>query len=455
LAELITARYLVAPGGKVTTGNALVFEGPRILEVGPVESCARRYPGAERRNLGDSALSAGFVNAHMHLYGVLAHGLVPPVKVSSFEGFLGDYWWPLVENLLDARMVAAATRASALELADSGVTSLCDILEAPLAGVEALEAEAAVLRELGIRAVLSSEACERISPEAGRNTLDEGVAFARSLAGDALISAALCTHTSFTCSETFMKYAAGLAASTGVDLQLHLSESRYEPEWSLAHRGERPAEWYDRIGILGRNLLAAQCVQVSGGEIELLASRGVRAAHLPLSNCEVGGGIAPMPEMLRAGMACGLGTDGYVNDFFEVMRGAFLIHKGHREDPAVMDAATVWKMATEGGADAVFPGRGLGRLEAGAQADFIAIDLSDLPSPSTEENLLDQLILFRKGSHVRESRVAGRCVKRDGSLATGNLAEARAASRAEAARLWESGREIARRAAAGSVEGGR
>ena len=44
---------------------------------------------------------------------------------------------------------------------------------------------------------------------------------------------------------------------------------------------------------------------------------------MPLSNCEVGGGFAPIPELLKAGVEVALGTDGYINDFFTVMKAAF------------------------------------------------------------------------------------------------------------------------------------
>jgi cytosine/adenosine deaminase-related metal-dependent hydrolase len=337
-------------------------------------------------------------------------------------------------------MLAAATRASALELIDGGVTALCDVLEAPLAGDGALDVEAAVLDGLGVRAALSSEACERNSAAIGKAVLEANAAFARGRRDHERISGLLCTHTSFTCSAEFMRFASRLAAETGVALQFHLNESRYEPEWCQKERGERPAEWYERLGVLGPGVIAAQGVQLSPREIALLAARHVRMVHVPLSNCEVGGGIAPVPELLAAGIVCGLGTDGYINDFLEVMRGAFLIHKGHRENPAVMDSRTVWTMATEGGADAVYPDRGLGRLAPGNPADFIAIDISDLPTPANKLNLLDQLILFRKGAQVRDVVVAGKHIKRDGALLTGNLAEARSETRKQASRLWEAGR---------------
>jgi cytosine/adenosine deaminase-related metal-dependent hydrolase len=443
MTRILAAPYSIGPGTTPREGFGLVYAEGKILQFAPLDECRADHPGAEVLERSDCVLSPGFVNAHMHLYGVLAHGIIPPVPITSFKSFLEDYWWPLVENLLDARMIAAATRASALELIESGVTSLCDVLEAPLSMPGGLEAEAAVLDELGLRAIVSTEACERISPEVGRRGLEENASIVRSYAGHSRIEGMMCTHTSFTCSETFMRLAFRQAGALGVGLQFHLNESRYEPEFCLQARGMRSAEWYDRIGVLDGTVLAAQGVQLSANEIEILRKRGVRLVHVPLSNCEVGGGIASVPEMLAVGIVCGLGSDGYINDFFEVMRGAFLIHKGHREDPSVMAANTVWNMATEGGADALHPGRGYGRLAPGSPADFIVIDISDMPSPVSARNLTDQLLLFRSPKNVVDVVVAGEFLKKDGKLQSGDLGAARAESRREAARLWAQGQALA------------
>ena len=159
---------------------------------------------------------------------------------------------------------------------------------------------------------------------------------------------------------------------------------------------------------------ASQCVQITPAEIEILARRGVRVTHMPLSNCEVGGGIAPVPDLLAAGVTVGLGSDGYITDMFEVMRGAFLIHKAHRQDPRVMPAHLVWQLATEGGARALGLEK-VGRLAPGWQADLQLID-STLPTPVEAWNLYDQLLLYRSRRDVRAVMVAGRWRVRDGEV---------------------------------------
>jgi cytosine/adenosine deaminase-related metal-dependent hydrolase len=141
-----------------------------------------------------------------------------------------------------------------------------------------------------------------------------------------------------------------MAAERDVLTHFHCNEGVHEPNYALKHFGMRTLEYYDQLGVTGPKMLASQCVQLSPYERAIIARKEIKVTHMPLSNCEVGGGIAPVPEQVAAGVTLGLGSDGYLNDFFEVMRGAFLIHKANMQNPQVMPAHKVWYLATEGGA---------------------------------------------------------------------------------------------------------
>ena len=220
----------------------------------------------------------------------------------------------------------------------------------------------------------------------------------------------------------------------GCDLHLHLSESEYEPAVCLEEHGTRPVMWYERLGLWSSSVLASQAVSVDEEEIRLLAERGVRVAHMPLSNCEVGGGVAPVPDMIDNGMCPGIGSDGYINDPFEVMRGAFLIHKGVRRTPLTMSAKTVLSMATTWGAEAVgFPQ--VGDITPGKQADLIGIDI-DLDTPLTEENVLEQLVLYRSAQDVKLTMVGGEVLMKDGDVLTLDVESIRQHAREQAIKLW-------------------
>jgi cytosine/adenosine deaminase-related metal-dependent hydrolase len=139
--------------------------------------------------------------------------------------------------------------------------------------------------------------------------------------------------------------------------------------------------------------------------------------------------------MLVRGIKVGLGTDGYVNNFFEVMRGAFLIQKAYRQDPQVMPARDVYQMATSLGAEAL--GRpDLGRLAKGCLADLITLKI-DTPTPINEHNVYDQLVLFRNPADVVDVMVNGRFLLAGGRLLTLDEEKAKAETREMAAEFWQ------------------
>jgi cytosine/adenosine deaminase-related metal-dependent hydrolase len=229
-----------------------------------------------------------------------------------------------------------------------------------------------------------------------------------------------------------------MAQERGVLLHAHVSEGTYEPEYALKHFGMRTVEYYDHLGIAGKGFLASQCVQLSPNEVETIARTGTRTSHMPLSNCEVGGGIAPIPELTAAKAVVGLGTDGYIDDFFEVMRGAFLIHKAHKQNPQVMPANLVWFLATEGGARALDL-ENVGRIEKGWKADLQLIS-TDLPTPLEAHNLYDQLLLYRSARDVRTVWVNGELRVQNGEVLGADWEALHAHTREAASRLWAKAR---------------
>ena len=433
---LILPQFLIAqPGQPPVRDWGVRVVGDVIVDVAPNADLRARFPADRIWEAPRQVLSPGFVNAHAHLYGVLAHGLPLDHAPAGFWPFLKDFWWPLVEDRLDHEMICAATDTLLVEMLGSGITTVYDCLEAPNSLPGCLAAQAEVARRRGIRAILSFEATERISAANGQLGLRENADFvlATRRAGG-LVSGLMCFHTTFSCSAPFIQQAFAMAHDLGSLVHFHCAEGVHEPEYALAHFGRRPLQYYDELGVAGPNALASQCVQISPDEIALMAARGMRMTHMPLSNCEVGAGVAPVPELVNAGVSVGLGTDGYINDFFEVMRGAFLIHKAHRQDPQVMPAALVWQLATEGGARALGLEK-IGRLAPGWQADLQLID-ADFQTPATLHNLYDQLVLYRNHRHVRAVMVAGQVRVRDGVVLDVDLDAIRVRTHAAAERLW-------------------
>ena len=187
----------------------------------------------------------------------------------------------------------------------------------------------------------------------------------------------------------------------------------------LEQHHRRPVAHADACGLLRPGTILAHVVDVNNEEIALLADRGVCVAHNPSSNMKLASGSAPLPAMLRAGLSIALGTDGaasnnQLNMFTEMGRAA-LLHKLAGKNPTVTTAQEVLDMATLGGA-AAFDAP-LGRLEPGAAADFIALDL-DCPNLRPMYNPVSHAVYAATGAEVRLTVVAGRILYQDGRFTT-------------------------------------
>lgn len=408
----------------------------QITDVAPKADLLAQFPQDEIWERPDQVLMPAFVDAHTHLYGILAHGIPLTKAPNGFMPFLEDFWWPLVEDQLDSDLVNAATDWNCSQMLRSGVTAFYDCTEAPYSLPGVLVKQAEVVKKWGIRGILSFEATERVSHQNGELGLQENldmIAWAKQNPG--LVQGLMCFHTTFTCSDAFILKAFALAKEQGVLTHMHCSEGHYEPNAMLARNGLRTLEHYDALGVLGSEMLVSQCVQISENEIDLLAKRGASVTSMPLSNCEVGGGIAPLPQLTAAGVTIGLGSDGYITDFFEVMRGAFLIHKAAQTDPRVMPANLVWHLATVGGAQAIGMEK-LGCVKPGWKADFMLVK-PNLPTPLSAHNIYEQILLYCNASNVDTVVAAGQVKKAGGVVLNADLDALRARSQQAAARLWQ------------------
>ncbi len=420
------------------------IQGSDITHVAPCQELEDTYPFDQKIDAQGKLLAPGFVNTHTHMYGVLAHGIPANKAPTGFWSFLTDFWWTLIEDRLDQEMICAATNLRCANLLQSGVTSFYDCTEAPNALPGCLPAQAEVVEKWGLRAILSFEATERISRDNGQAGLNENTRFIQqchhkqAVYKDYLISGLMCHHTLFTCSPKFIIQSYELAQENQTLFHAHVSEGTYEPEYTLKEFGKRPFRVYQDMGMANDRFLASQCVQIDTDEINLISKNGVRVSHMPLSNCEVGGGIAPIPQMAEQNTSIGLGSDGYIDDFYEIMRGAFLIHKANHLDPRAMPANLVWYMGTEGGARTLGLEK-VGRIAVGWKADVQLIDTT-LPTPVEEHNLYEQMLLYRTAANVDMVMVNGKIKKSSGKLLDTDMDELSAKTREQAKRLWEAAR---------------
>lgn len=428
----VKAGWLIVSKDRILKDHTLVCEDGVVVDMVPNSKVVGDSRFVDAR---DCIVSPGFLNTHSHMYNVIIRGKDFHSTATSLKAMLEEWWWAKVEDRVNHEMIEVAARIGCIEMLKCGVTCMDDILEAPNSVPGCLRLEAEVLKKAGMRGILSVESCERISHENGMLCLQENYDFIkRQRAENSSIRGMMCVHTTFSCSPEFLRTGKKMADEAGSDIQLHCSEGPDEPRWCMATFGKLPMEHYEEIGFLDSNVLASQCVIMDPHELALMAKRGTRVSHQPISNSHDGCGIAPVPDMLRLGIPVGLGTDGENNDLLEVMRTAISIHRAKRINPKALSATEAFYMATENGARAIGYTE-IGTLDIGKQADYISVK-ADTPTPLNDENILDQLVRFRRSSDITSTTIAGNLVMQNGEVLTLNEEQAKKDCREITEEYW-------------------
>jgi 5-methylthioadenosine/S-adenosylhomocysteine deaminase len=396
---------------RVFPEGAVAIRGSRIAAVG-----SRATVGAgdalQVIDARGGIIMPGLVNTHTHAAMTLFRGLADDLPLMSW---LNDHIFP-AESALDERQVYAGALLACAEMIMSGTTTFCDMYL-----FEDAVARAALTA--GMRAVVGEVLFDFPSPHYG--AWEQGLAYTAQLI-DAyrdhpLITIAVEPHSPYLCAPELLKRAFELARRHRLPMVIHLAETEGEEQAIRERYGRTPVEHLESLGVLAPNVLACHCVRLSDADIQRLKRCGVKVSHNPESNMKLASGIAPIPELLAAGVCVGLGTDGAASnnnlDLFLEMDTAAKLHKVHRLDPTVLAAATVLRMATIDGARALGLDARVGSLAPGKQADLILIDthkphLTPLYHPES------QLVYAAKGSDVTTVIINGRVVMDNGRILT-------------------------------------
>jgi cytosine/adenosine deaminase-related metal-dependent hydrolase len=411
------------------------------IDGGLITALGDGQPPERGDDLRGALVTPGFVNTHHHLYQTLTRARAADADLFTWLKTLYPVW-----ARIDDQMEYAAARCGLAELALSGCTTVFDHHYVFPRGVSGLvEAEIAAAQELGLRIAASrgsmdlGESDGGLPPDSLAEELDDVLADTERLAalhdGDRVqIVVAPCSP--FSVSTRLMEESAALGRRLGLQLHTHLAETREEEEYCRETYGCTPVEYCERVGWLADDVWCAHCIHLSGPEIERFGERGVGVAHCPTSNLRLGAGIAPVRELLDAGVRVGLGVDGSASNersdlFFEVKQ-ALLVARG-RGGGTAMSAREALRLATRGGA-AVLRRDDLGSLEPGKRAD-VAVWATDGLELGGADDLVAGLVL--SGPHrVDTLYVGGEKVVAGGGLVRASEEEIAREHRKEAERLW-------------------
>jgi 5-methylthioadenosine/S-adenosylhomocysteine deaminase len=387
-----------SPGdGTLLEGAPVVIQGGRVVAVGGTAAGAEPDEGTEvtRVDASGCAVLPGLVSCHAHC--------------RPFRG-LGDglgmmAWHDQFVHRFSAGMTPADAYWGAantfVEMLRNGITTVQVMTS--ISEVEDSEVDAAVAS--GIRARLIPHVAGREGVEATIERIEAEAA------ADDRVRTWFGLEVPEIVEEPTLRLVAEESQRLGAGVHTHFAEFAPGDLGRLAD-----------AGLLRQGLSLAHCVHLSDSDIAGLAASGVSVSHNPKSNSRYGNGVAPLRRLLDAGVVVGLGTDGpdstFSCDIFEEARVAAFLARATAQDPLALTADEALGLATGGGARALGLDGQIGRLQPGARADVIVVDLT---SPSMapvltaepHRNVVPVLVFAAVGKDVRDVIVDGRVVLRD------------------------------------------
>ncbi len=419
---------------RVLEGAAVVVEGERIADVGPLDEVRARHPAAEPVDVSGQAILPGLINIHTHTVLTVLRGTVEDMSGDAIYGYMTPISFAMQP---DER--AAMARLGALEALRSGCTTLAD----PFRHVAGY---ARAMADTGLRLYLSESGADARTLEIrkGRYVYDRawGETFLERI--DALstlhdahgrVQVQIAAHAPDNCSEWMLRELNDRAERLGVTRTVHLSQSPVEVEQVKRRTGGTSAQYLRDNDWLGPDVIAAHWTYCTESDIALCARHGVHMAHCPANSSRRGPHRVLAGAILDAGVNVALGTDNMTEDMFQAMKIGSIVHRGSHGggvDPPpqhALDAATV------NGARALGRESDLGSVEPGKRADLAFVDLRN-PNLCPVVNLVSSLVHYAHPGNVRSVMVDGAFLLRDGQVLSMEEAEVLAAAQAATDAAW-------------------
>ena len=401
---------------------------------------------AELPNTADEVLDLsghivfpGLINTHHHFYQTLTRAVPKAQNANLFNWLVTLY--PIWARMTPAD-IRISTQTALSELALSGCTTASDHLYLFPNGSK-LDDEIQAAAQVGLR-LHASRGSMSLGQSQGGLPPDSVVDSEEDILKDSqrlieayhdpqpgsMVQIVLAPCSPFSVTGELMRQSAALAREYGVRLHTHLAETADEEDFCLEKFGHRPVAYMQEVGWIGEDVWFAHSVHVNQDEIQLYARTGCGVAHCPGSNMRLASGIAPIVNMLTAGVKVGLGVDGSAsNDSSHLLgeaRLAMLLarldaglrgaSRSAEEAPPLMSARQALEIATRGSA-AVLGRDDIGSLAAGKCADLFAINPNRLDYAGALHDPV-AAALFCAPQTVDLSLVGGKTVVKDGQMVT-------------------------------------
>lgn len=344
----------------------------------------------------------GLINTHAHISMSIFRETVDGYKT---QDWLKEKIWPM-EDKLQEEDIYWATLLSCMEMIKTGTTTVNDMYFMTEQIIDA--ALKAGIRLQTTRTLMGYE-------EKDEQRLVELEELIEKYQQDT-ISFNVGIHGLYTSNEPYVKKCIQFAKERDLPVHMHFCENAQEREdIKREYHVQSPIEVIKREFSETHNILA-HSVKLDTKDIQELAHTNSYLSHCPISNLKLGCGVANIKEMLENNLSVSLGTDGQGSgsnlDMFETMKFTALLQKGWNEEPDILPAYEVLKMATINGAKALNLDKEIGSMEVGKKADLIMINLNEILTQPIN-NVFAEIVYNVKGTNVEMTMVNGKVLMQD------------------------------------------
>lgn len=383
-----------------------------IGRVAPHEDFGEVYDGSGR------LLMTGFFNAHSHSAMTLMRGYAENMVLSDW---LNKRIFPF-EAKLDEEAIYNGMMLAAAEMLRFGIVSTTDMYFINADAISRAVLTSGIKMNFSLGVACLDKRGPRELP-VYEETMD--VLRCYHNAGNGRMKIDLGIHAEYTSTPKVVEEMAGIARETGLNMQLHLSETQAEQEaCKQRHGGKTPARYFYDTGVFDTPTTAAHCVWLEGDDFDLLREKGVTVASCPVSNLKLASGFCQAPLMLKKGLNVALGTDSVAsNNNLNIMEEIKLfatLFKASTGDPTAITPKQALYAATRAGALA--QGReDCGALKVGNRADLIVLDLRERPYLYPFHDMVNNVVFSAVGTDICLTMVDGKVLYRDGIYTTIDL----------------------------------
>jgi 5-methylthioadenosine/S-adenosylhomocysteine deaminase len=442
--KLVRGRWIFT-GDETILDGAIALQGDKIHELGAWDELQAKYPNAAVHGSSQFAVLPGLINAHHHSNGV----------PNSLQGVDDDFLelWLFANIALRSQDPTLKTLLSAAALLQSGVTTVLDVATVsgtPESSLANLKSRLQAYEQAGLRVALAPGASYSSFlvhgqnqdaaflsslPAALRQQVETLVPLQQSLSPQdylAVISDLVCSYQSHPhidvwfgppgpqwVEDDLLVKIAETAERLNTGIQTHAVESFYEKLAGPRCYGKSVVAHLQELGVLSPRFSIAHGVWLSEADIEILAATGASVSHNPSSNLRLRAGVAPLNQLLQAGVTVGLGMDGTAlsddEDMWTEMRLAARLHRTPQINTPAPTLADILQMATVGGAKLLMQPT-LGKIAPDYKADLVLVNCNRLTWPwiAPEANPLHVVLMRSRPADVDTVLVNGKVVLQNG-----------------------------------------